>query len=356
MAKVSVIVPIYNVEKYIGTLIESIQSQTLKDIQIILVDDGTPDSSGSICDDYASKDSRIVVIHKANGGVSAARNDGFNVAEGEYVIFCDSDDWLPENALESLYNEAIIKDADIVIGDVYQSQDGIDRRVRFYDHPFTTTDPHFINLMIQADMYKMYCPMPSTTGPAFGYGGPWNKLVRRQMLIDNGIKFDMRVKGIFDDILFTAHILANAKTISYIDVPVYYYRIIPVSITRTFKANALEINDAIFNSWKEFISKYDKENIFMESFSACVVRRLVEILPIYFFSEKNKKSIFEKAKELKEVISQETYVNAAKLANPSKLSPKIHGIVRDAIIQQSPWKIIFAYYLSKLRNSIKNKR
>lgn len=97
MVKFSVVVPVYNVEKYIGFCIESLQKQTLKEIEIILVDDGSPDKSGEICDLYAAKDARIIVIHKKNGGVSAARNDGMDIAKGEYIIFCDSDDWLPEN-------------------------------------------------------------------------------------------------------------------------------------------------------------------------------------------------------------------------------------------------------------------
>ena len=105
MVKFSIVVPIYNVEKYIGELIESLQKQTLKDIEIILVDDGSPDNSGKICDDYAAGDDRITVIHKKNAGVSAARNDGLAIATGEYIMFCDSDDWLPLDALQKLYEE-----------------------------------------------------------------------------------------------------------------------------------------------------------------------------------------------------------------------------------------------------------
>ena len=121
MKKFSVVVPCYNVERYLPQCIESLCKQTLVDIEIILVDDGSPDNSGKICDEWAEKDDRIKVIHKANGGVSAARNDGMAAATGEYIIFCDSDDWLPENALESLYNEGKRTNADVVIGDIYQN-------------------------------------------------------------------------------------------------------------------------------------------------------------------------------------------------------------------------------------------
>ena len=92
MAKVSIVVPVYKVEKYIENCIESLVSQTLREIEIILVDDGSPDKCGEICDVYAARDNRIKVLHKKNAGVSAARNDGLLQASGEYILFCDSDD------------------------------------------------------------------------------------------------------------------------------------------------------------------------------------------------------------------------------------------------------------------------
>lgn len=320
MKKFSVVVPCYNVERYLPKCIESLCNQTLSDIEIILVDDGSPDNSGQICDKWAGKDNRIRVIHKANGGVSAARNDGMEIASGEYIIFCDSDDWLPENALESLYNEGVRTNADVVIGNVYQSSDGKDTLAQFYAKPFVTSDRTFIDKMIQADFYKTYCPMPAETGPAFGYGGPWNKAVRLEMLRKCNIKFDVRVKGIFDDIIYTAYILANAMTVAYINTPVYYYRLIPASITRSFKANAPEINDAIFKSWEEFMAKYDKGGIFIKPYYAVVIRRFSEILPVYFFSGKNSKPLKEKLVEMKAMLQKEPYKTAVQKVEVNKLS------------------------------------
>ncbi len=320
MKKFSVVVPCYNVERYLPQCIESLCKQTLSDVEIILVDDGSPDNSGKICDEWAEKDSRIKVIHKENGGVSAARNDGMAIASGEYIIFCDSDDWLPVNALESLYNEGRKADADVVIGDVYQNLNGKDMLARFYAKPFVTNDRTFIDKMIQADFYKTYCPMPAESGPAFGYGGPWNKAVRLKMLRECNIKFDVRVKGIFDDIIYTAHILANAKTVAYITTPVYYYRLIPASITRSFKANAPEINKAIFKSWEEFMAKYDEDGMFVKPYYAVVIRRFAEILPVYFFSDKNTKPLKERFVEMKVMLQEEPYKTAVQKVEVNKLS------------------------------------
>lgn len=98
----SIIVPVYNVEKYLVRCIESVINQTFKDFECILIDDGSLDNSGNICDEYSLKDSRIVVVHQNNAGVSAARNTGLNIAKGEYICFCDSDDWLEDSLLEQL--------------------------------------------------------------------------------------------------------------------------------------------------------------------------------------------------------------------------------------------------------------
>ncbi len=113
---ISVIVPIYKVEKFLGECVESILTQTYTNLEIILVDDGSPDNCGSICDEYAQKDSRIKVIHKQNGGLSDARNAGLIVFKGEYLVFVDSDDFMPKDSIEYMYNLAIKNDADLVIG------------------------------------------------------------------------------------------------------------------------------------------------------------------------------------------------------------------------------------------------
>jgi glycosyltransferase involved in cell wall biosynthesis len=116
---ISVIVPVYNVEKYIRRCLDSIQSQTFTDWECICIDDGTPDNSGKICDEYAEKDTRFVVLHKENGGVSSARNAGLDVAKGEYITFCDSDDYVEENWLFEQYKDITSGDFDVCVCGFY---------------------------------------------------------------------------------------------------------------------------------------------------------------------------------------------------------------------------------------------
>ena len=117
MSTVSIIVPIYKVEDYIRECIDSILAQTYPDFELILVDDGSPDDCGRICDDYAKRDNRIKVVHKVNGGLTSARNAGLEVAKGEWIMHVDGDDWIEPDMIESLIEAAQITGADMVIGD-----------------------------------------------------------------------------------------------------------------------------------------------------------------------------------------------------------------------------------------------
>ena len=350
--KFSVVVPCYKVEKYLPKCIESLTGQTLKNIEIVLVDDGSPDRSGAICDEYSQMDDRIKVIHKGNGGVSAARNDGFNIACGEYVLFCDSDDWMDTDALEKLYEAGTKSNADVVIGDVSQVYGEKVVPVHFYDKEFVTSEKEYIDELIKANFCKKYCPNPYQGKPAFGYGGPWNKAVRRDFLTEHDIRFDIRVKGIFDDILYTAYVLANAKTVAYIQTNVYNYRILSNSITHSFKSNLLEINDAIFNSWNEFLEKFGSDGRFSEAYAANVVRRLKSTLGLYYFSEKNTMSLKEQFKDIKRLISQEPYRTAIETANPSKLLHKYDELVWRAAKHNSPLGMYLAYKLFVLAKKL----
>ena len=115
MSKISIIVPVYKVEKYLNRCLDSIIAQTFTDWECILIDDGSPDNSGKICDEYAKKDERFVVIHQENSGVSAARNAGLDIAKGEYITFIYSDDWVESNFLQEQYSDIVSDDYDVCI-------------------------------------------------------------------------------------------------------------------------------------------------------------------------------------------------------------------------------------------------
>ncbi|MBP3646773.1 MAG: glycosyltransferase family 2 protein [Clostridia bacterium] len=128
---ISVIIPVYNVERYLERCVESVRNQTYTNLEIILVDDGSPDRCPQMCDEYAFEDKRIRVIHKENGGQGYARNDGLTIATGEYVTFIDSDDWISSDHIENLYRQIKENDADVAIGAHTVIGNGEERKVRY---------------------------------------------------------------------------------------------------------------------------------------------------------------------------------------------------------------------------------
>ena len=336
MAELSIVVPVYNVEKYVGEMIESLQNQTLKDIEIILVDDGSPDQSGAICDQYAAGDPRIRVIHKKNAGVGAARNDGLDAAAGKWIIFCDSDDWVEADAFDKLVQLGESTGADVVFGDIRLVFESHVKSRPFYKDEFVTEDSRIVDDLIRMDFSRAYCYDPPKGGATPGYGGPWNKIVKRELLSQNHIRFDLRVKGIFDDILYTAYIFAAARKVAYAHVITYNYRQLTTSITNSYKANMLEINQAIFQAWNEFLSKYGADGRFDEAYYAMVIRRIKGTLGLYFFSAKNEKPLAAQYKELKLLFKTEPYMSAVAKANVSKLHNQYDKLIWAAAKLGSP--------------------
>ena len=175
----SIIVPVYNCEKYIGKCIDSILAQTFQDFELLLVIDGGVDASLMICKDYASRDNRISVIEQENQGVSAARNNGLDHATGEYVFFVDSDDWVEPDYLEKLINKAEETDCDIVICGYYGETEEKSWETgffRFDEHVFTEDEK--FSLCNNCLFFDKNARMDST----IIVGVPWAKLYRRIFL------------------------------------------------------------------------------------------------------------------------------------------------------------------------------
>ena len=304
MSKISVIVPIYNMEKYLFQSIESIRNQTFSDIEIILVDDGSNDRSAEICDQLADIDGRIRVIHKKNGGVSSARNEGLLIASGDFVIFPDPDDYLPSDALAKLYRNAVENDADIVIGDLVRfTNDGDETRDYLFNKmlEFSTVDE--IERLICTALYYRFCPFPGDRFAQAGYGAPGNKIIKRKLLADNKIKYDPNLRGVCDDFIFSLNSYKKKKKIEYINDVVYYYRIIPESITHSYNPNKLVINEEIYNSLDRLEKKISNHMLYQNAFAAYIIRIFSGDLHGYFFkNHPMRKSNKEIRRELKETI------------------------------------------------------
>lgn len=205
----SIIVPVYNVEQYLEKCIESVLGQTYPDFELILVDDGSTDSSGKICDHYQAKDPRLHVIHKENAGVSVARNVGIDQAHGEYICFIDSDDWIENNYLSEIKGE--IADFDILFfGCVWHYEDGSVRSLCPPAAECRTDIDEAIYRLLRNDMNVNY------------FGFTWNNVFRRDIIAQHNIRFVENLH-VSEDEVFSLAYCNHAKTLKVIPTPLYHY-------------------------------------------------------------------------------------------------------------------------------------
>lgn len=228
--KISVIIPVYNVEKYLEKCVESVTNQTLKNIEIILVDDGSPDSCPQICDSLADKDTRIKVIHKTNGGLSSARNAGLKMAKGEWIYFLDSDDYIEPQTLEIMLSFTKNKSIDIVIAGVQPFYNG-------------TTKPSVFDSMVQYfsryETIKKINTKQIIKLPAVACG----KLYKKSIIDKYNIQFDNRL--INEDEAWSWYYNTKIKNGIYLPNKFYKYLIREDSIVGNKQNNGKKLGDIL---------------------------------------------------------------------------------------------------------------
>lgn len=202
--KISVICPVYNVEKYIHRCLNSILNQTFTNFELILIDDGSKDNSGIICDEYAYKDSRITVIHKQNGGVASARQVGTDIARGNYIIHVDPDDWVSQDYLEKLFSKAHETDADVIICDYYIADD------KTYHH--CKQEPYALDA--ESILLSLFHKI---------HGSLWNKLIKQECYKKYDLHFVSEVNYCEDVLLLVQLLLHSEVKAAYLDEALYFY-------------------------------------------------------------------------------------------------------------------------------------
>lgn len=207
---VSIIIPVYKVEEYLHECIDAVLKQTYKNLQIILVDDGSPDSCGLICDQYKINDPRIEVIHKENGGLSSARNRGLELAQGEYISFIDSDDYVSPVFIEELVNAAEEYNSDVVCVDYTTEEQKLSCSKHSQSLILNTNDA--ISMLLNPTGYRCFA---------------WNKLYKKYLF--ENIRYP---EGrLYEDIVTTYELFKFCNKIVYINSPYYYYRVRESSIS-----------------------------------------------------------------------------------------------------------------------------
>lgn len=205
MELVSVIVPVYNVKKYLPKCVDSIINQTYRNIELVLVDDGSTDGSGELCDSYASRDKRIVVLHNANSGPSATRNSGIKAAAGDYILFVDSDDYISPDLISSVVKKATESNADIVMFNA-ESVDENGEHIEYFNAFQNELNSDFLN------MPQVLLSLPTL----------WNKLYKRELFVSNNVFIPENI-CIGEDLTVNTQLLSLSRQTDYCNEALYYY-------------------------------------------------------------------------------------------------------------------------------------
>ena len=240
--KFSVILPVYKVEKYLRPCVDSILNQTYKDFEVILVDDGSPDKCPEICDNYARKDSRVKVIHKPNGGQADARNVGLEAAQGEYICYIDSDDFLADNNVLQLLSEKTETNPDIVH---YKFKEWFENDGHIADCRFDYNVPSEGRTMAE-----IYCDLVDKDAY---YNSAWSKIIRRNLLIENNIRFEKGIVG--EDNEWYYHVVMVANSLVLVDESLYIYRRRQGSTTTTTTRKNLLDQLYVLDKWEKILQE-----------------------------------------------------------------------------------------------------
>lgn len=310
--KITAIMPVYNVENFIGKCIESIQAQTLTEWELIAVDDGSPDNSGAICDAYALKDSRIIVVHKENGGAPSARNTAIPMARGEYLFFVDSDDWAEPAMFEDMYNTAKKNNAQLVVAGFYIDTYYSD--TEFYTQEQTLPTRVFSSQReFREYAYKMFDKNLLYT--------PWNKLLERKYATDMNIHFK---NTFWDDYPFNLDIVRDVERIVLMEEKYYHFmRARSDSETARYRSGMYEKRE---DEHRWMLELYDYWNVHSDESQEMIYRRYIERVIGCIENVTNSActlSFREKMQEIKNIITSENVRKSLKIAKPNSLVMKL---------------------------------
>ncbi len=310
--KITAIMPVYNVENYIGRCIESLQKQTLTEWELIAVDDGSPDNSGAICDAYALLDKRITVIHKENGGAPSARNAAIPKARGEYLYFVDGDDWAEPTMFEDMYKAAKEHNAQLVVSGFYIDTYYSD--TEYYTQKQTLPSKVFSGQQdFRQYAYKMF-------DKNLLYA-PWNKIVSKEYMTEQNITFK---DTFWDDLPFNLDVVRDVERVVLLGNEYYHFiRARADSETAKYRNNMYEKRE---DEHKWMLELYEYWNIDNEESREMLYRRYIERVVGCIENVTNSACTLttkEKKEQIKNMITSENVRVALKYAKPNSLVMKL---------------------------------
>ena len=298
MKKISIIIPVYNVEQYIKNCLESVINQTYDNWEIILIDDGSTDNSKAIYENIAIKNDKIKIFKQTNKGVSAARNLGIEKAQGDYIVFLDADDWIEKKFLERMLEVIENEDADIVQCNFYyaNNRSNIERK---HIRPSYSIRNNMDELQLDT-LYREYDEKKNHKSVG-AMRGVWGKIFKSNLI--KKIRFNENI-DVFEDGIFVLNALQNSKKVVLIDEYYYYYWMTENSSNSKYKPSFTNTTIKIFQSISDFIDKNQKSNEFKEYFNIMVFEMISTTIDKDIFNIHSKYSKKEKIIQLKKFIEQ----------------------------------------------------
>ena len=297
--RISVIIPVYNVELYLRQCLDSVVNQTYRNLEIIVIDDGSPDRCGEICDEYAARDDRVRIIHKGNAGVSAARNDGMRIASGEWITFVDSDDWLDLDYFDRMVSFMPQEKTDIFCAGGYVV-DYFDRQELKYifETPFLGRGETIQMTLVARTLAQRFgADRKSHPGSV---AMCWSKFYRTGFLQENDFCFDVRLHPM-EDVLFHLNVYSKAAVIGGCTCIGYHYRQdVGSSSRKRFNQSWPEMFYTCVNCIADFVKAYTKSDFLECAMYARVIQLSVFFFRCYFCHAENTKSYRIISKEIKE--------------------------------------------------------
>lgn len=340
---VSIVVPIYNIpESYLRNCIESILSQNVKAFELILINDGSPDNSGIICDEYAHNDNRIKVIYTNNSGVAAARNLGIEISNAEWITFIDPDDWVEPNYIEVFLSMLERKKVDVYICSCYVNYAKSQIKNPFFkENKIYATGKDKDRIMLQFLCSNIYGDNLCTADS----GSPWCKLYRLNFLKKMGLKFDERLARMEDN-KFNLFVYEKAEGIYFENHYLYHYRKSIYSGFSRFTPKVDNYYELFLLSLKEFIKETHKDNLFSSAYNVKVMNSFYVYCKMNYFHHDNPLPWKNKSNDIKLKLNHPLYASAIKNLDFNYLSLK-EKLFALALKMKSP---VFLYLLFSGKN------
>ncbi len=322
--KVTVITPVYDVKtEYLEKCIDSILTQTYRDMELILVDDGAKGDLPKLLDEYADRDERIRVIHQANGGASSARNAGLDSATGECVTFVDSDDWIDKDTIAKAVERFIKNEADILLWGsykVYEDGQGHQKLEKYM--PYEADIELFDNDRKRELMLKTMTGIhPSFRQPAtsFGSGSCCSKLYKLEFLNRNDLRYPVGIKRA-EDVNFNIRAFDKAGRVGYMNAHFYYYRQHEASATYQYRPGGIQVFTDALNELKKFIDTKKDDPLFEQVYYMRCMFFFLESMDMDYINKANKAPRQERIRSMREVLQTEPYRGAAQKLKYENLS------------------------------------